>query len=123
MKLAITDVEDEGQIKEVVVGERSPDSLMMTEVELDSAGFFRPHLVCCDSALHTCISTHPIFKSNRSQHNPAIMETLKRKSPDFLSAADATPTGRPVKKMCLTRNQKQALIDNLQLESAWDRQF
>ena len=115
-------MEDERQIKEVVVGERIPESLMMTEVELDSAGFFRPHLVCCDSALHTCISTH-IFNSIRSHYNPAIMETLKRKSPDFLSAADATPTGRPVKKMCLTRNQKQALIDNLQLESAWDRQF
>ncbi|KAJ5917194.1 hypothetical protein N7466_010748 [Penicillium verhagenii] len=44
------------------------------------------------------------------------MATLKRKSPEFLTAPDATPTGRPVKKLCLTQNQKQALIDNLQLE-------
>lgn len=47
------------------------------------------------------------------------MATLKRKSPEFLSAPDATPTGRPVKKLRLTQSQKQALIDNLQLESAW----
>ncbi|KAJ5528311.1 hypothetical protein N7513_012470 [Penicillium frequentans] len=44
------------------------------------------------------------------------MATLKRKSPEFLSAPDATPTGRPVKKLRLTQSQKQALIDNLQLE-------
>ncbi|KAJ5937561.1 hypothetical protein N7454_003903 [Penicillium verhagenii] len=44
------------------------------------------------------------------------MATLKRKSPEFLTAPDATPTGRPVKKLCLTQDQKQALIDNLQLE-------
>ncbi|KAJ6172754.1 hypothetical protein N7470_001821 [Penicillium chermesinum] len=44
------------------------------------------------------------------------MSSLKRKSPDFSSAPDATPTGRPAKKLCLTQDQKQALIDNLQLE-------
>ncbi|KAJ6014326.1 hypothetical protein N7540_008917 [Penicillium herquei] len=44
------------------------------------------------------------------------MTTLKRKSPEFLAAPDATPTGRPAKKLRLTQSQKQALIDNLQLE-------
>lgn len=45
------------------------------------------------------------------------MATLKRKAPEFVDAPDATPTGRPVKKLRLTQSQKQALIDNLQLES------
>jgi hypothetical protein len=45
------------------------------------------------------------------------MAPLKRKAPEFVDAPDATPTGRPVKKLRLTQNQKQALIDNLQLES------
>ncbi|KAJ5125073.1 uncharacterized protein N7515_008898 [Penicillium bovifimosum] len=40
------------------------------------------------------------------------MSTTKRKS----DAMDVTPTGSPTKKMRLTQNQKQALIDNLQLE-------
>ncbi|KAJ5781345.1 Borealin-like N-terminal [Penicillium paradoxum] len=40
------------------------------------------------------------------------MPAIKRKS----DAMDATPTGSPTKKMRLTQNQKQALIDNLQLE-------
>ncbi|KAF7716529.1 Uncharacterized protein PECH_005184 [Penicillium ucsense] len=44
------------------------------------------------------------------------MATLKRKAPELSEAPDATPTGRPVKKLRLTRSQKQALIDNLQLE-------
>ncbi|KAJ5453978.1 uncharacterized protein N7458_004934 [Penicillium daleae] len=44
------------------------------------------------------------------------MATLKRKAPEFIDAPDATPTGRPVKKLRLTQSQKQALIDNLQLE-------
>lgn len=48
------------------------------------------------------------------------MATLKRKDPGFVDASDATPTGRSVKRMRLTRGQKQALIDNLQLESAWE---
>lgn len=47
------------------------------------------------------------------------MATLKRKDPEFIDAPDATPTGRPVKRMRLTQSQKQALIDNLQLESQW----
>lgn len=45
------------------------------------------------------------------------MATLKRKSPEFADAPDVTPTGPPVKRMRLTQTQKQALIDNLQLES------
>ncbi|KAJ5157863.1 uncharacterized protein N7482_008963 [Penicillium canariense] len=44
------------------------------------------------------------------------MATLKRKAPEFADALDATPTGRPAKKLRLTQGQKQALIDNLQLE-------
>ncbi|OQE26837.1 hypothetical protein PENSTE_c005G00027 [Penicillium steckii] len=44
------------------------------------------------------------------------MATLKRKSPEFVNAPDATPKGPPAKKMRLTQGQKQALIDNLQLE-------
>ncbi|KAJ5555865.1 Borealin-like N-terminal [Penicillium sp. DV-2018c] len=40
------------------------------------------------------------------------MPATKRKS----DALDVTPTGSPTKKMLLTQNQKQALIDNLQLE-------
>ncbi|KAJ5085117.1 hypothetical protein N7532_009888 [Penicillium argentinense] len=44
------------------------------------------------------------------------MATLKRKSPEFVGAPDATPTGPPAKKLRLTQGQKQALIDNLQLE-------
>lgn len=47
------------------------------------------------------------------------MATLKRKEPEFIDARDATPTGRPAKRMRLTQSQKQALIDNLQLESPW----
>lgn len=49
------------------------------------------------------------------------MATLKRKDPKFADAPDATPTGRPAKRMRLAQSQKQALIDNLQLESAWAR--
>ncbi|KAJ5698808.1 hypothetical protein N7462_000813 [Penicillium macrosclerotiorum] len=44
------------------------------------------------------------------------MATLKRKSPELINAQDATPSSRPAKKLCLTQGQKQALIDNLQLE-------
>ncbi|KAF3391533.1 hypothetical protein F1880_007896 [Penicillium rolfsii] len=44
------------------------------------------------------------------------MATLKRKAPEFVDAPNATPTERPVKKLRLTQSQKQALIDNLQLE-------
>ncbi|KAJ5091096.1 hypothetical protein NUU61_005966 [Penicillium alfredii] len=47
------------------------------------------------------------------------MATLKRKSPEPVDAPDVTPTGHPAKKMRLTHNQKQTLMDNLQLESAW----
>jgi hypothetical protein len=39
----------------------------------------------------------------------------KRKSEEM----DTTPTGSPTKKMRLTQKQKQALMDNLQLESEW----
>ncbi|KAJ6134703.1 hypothetical protein N7523_001025 [Penicillium sp. IBT 18751x] len=44
------------------------------------------------------------------------MATLKRKSPEFADPTDVTPTGPPAKRMRLTQSQKQALIDNLQLE-------
>lgn len=40
----------------------------------------------------------------------------KRKS-DQMDDEPATPKGSPVKKMRITQAQKQALIDNLQLES------
>ncbi|KAJ5153599.1 uncharacterized protein N7500_009038 [Penicillium coprophilum] len=40
------------------------------------------------------------------------MPAIKRKS----DAVDATPTGSPTKRMRLTQHQKQALMDNLQLE-------
>ncbi|KAJ5463815.1 hypothetical protein N7475_008759 [Penicillium sp. IBT 31633x] len=40
------------------------------------------------------------------------MPAIKRNS----DAMDVTPTGSPTKRMRLTQNQKQALIDNLQLE-------
>lgn len=44
---------------------------------------------------------------------------MKRKSPEITGADDvATPTGSPMKKMRMTQSQKQALMDNLQLESA-----
>lgn len=59
--------------------------------------------------------------------------TLKRKSSEMDDAYPndndgmQTPTGSPSrKKMRLTRKQKQALIDNLQLESTsipWKRLF
>lgn len=52
-----------------------------------------------------------------TQITTPTMTTLKRKAPEFVDAPDATPTGRPVKKLRLTQSQKQALIDNLQLES------
>lgn len=52
-----------------------------------------------------------------TQISPPTMATLKRKAPQFLDAPDATPTGRPVKKLRLTQSQRQALMDNLQLES------
>jgi len=45
------------------------------------------------------------------------MATLKRKSSEFADAPDLTPTGPPTKRMRMTQRQKQALIDNLQLES------
>lgn len=51
------------------------------------------------------------------------MATLKRKDPEFIDAPDATPTGRPAKRMRLTQSQKQALIDNLQLESPLPAKF
>ncbi|KAJ5900138.1 hypothetical protein N7495_004882 [Penicillium taxi] len=44
------------------------------------------------------------------------MATLKRKSPEFIDTPDAALTGRPAKKLRLTHSQKQALMDNLQLE-------
>ncbi|KAJ5999707.1 hypothetical protein N7481_000116 [Penicillium waksmanii] len=44
------------------------------------------------------------------------MASLKRKSPEFITAPDATPRGPPAKKLRLTQGQKQALMDNLQLE-------
>lgn len=85
---------------------------------MDSAGQLRP--ACCfvmAPRLHTTwisiIYFIPIFDQNQS----STMATMKRKAPEFLDAPDATPTGRPVKKLRLTQSQKQALIDNLQLES------
>lgn len=51
------------------------------------------------------------------------MATLKRKSPEFINLPDATPKGPPAKKLRLTHSQKQALMDNLQLESTWDGRF
>lgn len=39
----------------------------------------------------------------------------KRKS-DEMENGPSTPTGGPAKKMKITQGQKQALIDNLQLE-------
>jgi hypothetical protein len=47
------------------------------------------------------------------------MPATKRKS----DAMDVTPTGSPTKKMRLTQRQKQALMDNLQLESGWNCGF
>ncbi|CAL5867151.1 uncharacterized protein PFLUO_LOCUS1363 [Penicillium psychrofluorescens] len=42
---------------------------------------------------------------------------MKRKSPEITGADEVTtPTGRPMKKMRMTQSQKQALMDNLQLE-------
>lgn len=41
------------------------------------------------------------------------MPAVKRNS----DAMDVTPTGSPTKRMRLTQHQKQALMDNLQLES------
>lgn len=61
------------------------------------------------------LMSSPIQSS--TQITPSTMATLKRKAPEFVDAPDATPTGRPVKKLRLTQSQKQALIDNLQLES------
>lgn len=51
------------------------------------------------------------------------MTTLKRKSHEFDEALNATPTERPAKKLRLTQNQKQALVDNLQLESKFRLTF
>jgi hypothetical protein len=49
----------------------------------------------------------------------AMPTAMKRKSPEITGADDvATPTGSPTKKMRMTQSQKQALMDNLQLESA-----
>lgn len=56
-----------------------------------------------------CTSTHPKSISLELWTMPAT----KRKS----DAMDVTPTGSPTKKMRLTQHQKQALMDNLQLES------
>jgi len=49
----------------------------------------------------------------------APTQTRKRKSDEMEDAPQAvTPTGSPArKKMRITESQKQALIDNLQLES------
>lgn len=50
--------------------------------------------------------------------------TGKRKSADDDAYDVTTPTGSPpTKKLRITRNQKQALIDNLQLESMFHSYF
>lgn len=67
------------------------------------------------STLLECLSSTLVQSSTPNQSS--TMATLKRKAPEFVDAPDATPTGRPVKKLRLTQSQKQALIDNLQLES------
>lgn len=59
----------------------------------------------------TLTLTHPTIISLEQYKMPA-----KRKSDEM----DTTPTGSPTKKMRLTQKQKQALMDNLQLESEWD---
>lgn len=59
--------------------------------------------------LALCTSTHLKSISLELYTMPAV----KRKS----DAMDVTPTGSPTKKMRLTQHQKQALMDNLQLES------
>ena len=85
---------------------------------MDSARQLRPEyclLWLRASTLRECPSPTLVqfFDPNQS----FTMATMKRKAPEFLDAPDSTPTGRPVKKLRLTQSQKQALIDNLQLES------
>lgn len=84
--------------------------------KLYSATELRPHgclLWFKGSLLRTLTLTltHPTIVSLELFTMPA-----KRKSDQM----DTTPTGSPTKKMRMTQKQKQALMDNLQLESEWD---
>jgi len=49
-------------------------------------------------------------RSNMSTHN------ARKRTSDEMDNGPSTPTGSPTKKMRITQPQKQALIDNLQLE-------
>jgi hypothetical protein len=82
------------------------------EVEaLHSARSLRPHGCLLWSSSPPC-SARLDFSI---PHLPlqSTMPAMKRNS----DAMDVTPTGSPSKKMRLTQHQKQALLDNLQLES------
>jgi hypothetical protein len=85
------------------------------------------HLVCCGKQLRTFdpsqLYTTKLFDfptNTTASSTIFTMTSLKRKSPEFINAPDATPRGPPAKKLRLTQTQKQALMDNLQLESAWE---
>lgn len=70
--------------------------------------------------LHAAI-TRPPYPSNPPSHiqhfrEMSTQDTRKRKS-DRMDHGPSTPTGSPAKKIKITQTQKQALIDNLQLES------
>lgn len=46
-----------------------------------------------------------------------FLHSARKRKSDQMDDEPATPKGSPVKKMRITQAQKQALIDNLQLES------
>jgi hypothetical protein len=89
------------------------------EVEaLYSAIALRPD-VCCGFE-GSLLRTLTFLNFDTSHRYPLKPENFtmpaKRKSEEM----DTTPTGSPTKRMRLTQKQKQALMDNLQLESEWD---
>lgn len=90
--------DDEGEV-EALYSATTPRPVTLFVVVL-----LAPHL-----NFSPCTSTHPKSISLELFTMPAT----KRKS----DAMDVTPTGSPTKKMRLTQHQKQALMDNLQLES------
>jgi hypothetical protein len=91
------------------------------EVEaLYSATALRPrHAVCCGLLAPPRLWPLYFDTTHSISLKLATMSGTKRKS----DAMDVTPTGSPTKRMRLTQHQKQALMDNLQLESGLDCGF
>jgi hypothetical protein len=84
-----------------------------------------PYTIYTSTIHYNCVRIEVISKSSGSvneqrQSNMAPTQTRKRKSEDMATPEAVTPTGSPTsKRMKITEPQKQALVDNLQLESEY----